>query len=619
MNSIAFQRHLITAFCLTALVAPAWAAQAEITAQLEPRSLALGESAQLVVTIKGTQAAAPELPGVDGLEITQVGQQSSMQVINGVASANVSHIYLVIPDREGSFTIPAITAAGAGSTQPIAIRVEKGTGGQTQSAPSQRRSQLPAPGIGHDEAVDAVDAKGESAFLRVILPKQELTVGELVPMEVKAYFRAGVSASLNGLPVLSSDAFTLNQLSDQPRQTREAIDGVPYTVVTWTSALSAVKAGDYPLNLDLPVMVRVRERAQRFGGGRSFDDLFSDSFFDNFFEGMTEKPLTLHTDGSVVKIKPLPVEGRPAGFSGAVGKFEITAEAPETTGATGDPLTLKINITGKGNFDRVTTNGLSASADWKSYKPTAHFEPADRSNTSGTKTFEQSIVPTKAGAQEIPAVSFSYFDPEAGTYVTTATTPLAVEIAQGAAPAPAPAVAKLAGAPTVNTPQPLPDGLVADKAVPAHGTSNLRPLVLTPWFVIMNLVILAALVIGTIVRMILSHRANDPRRLQVAAAKKAVTESLASMDAALHSKDAPRFFNAARRALQERLADQWQVPASQVTLPEIRIRLNGRGEEVRTVFQIADEIAYSGKHFSPTDLQRWRDLVKTQLQQLNRI
>jgi len=67
------------------------------------------------------------------------------------------------------------------------------------------------------------------------------------------------------------------------------------------SALSAVKAGDYPLNLDLPVMVRVQERAKQRGGGRrdpftdffGEDSPFGDSFFDNFFGGMTEKPLTL--------------------------------------------------------------------------------------------------------------------------------------------------------------------------------------------------------------------------------------------------------------------------------------------------------------------------------------
>ncbi len=114
------------------------------------------------------------------------------------------------------------------------------------------------------------------------------------------------------------------------------IDGVPYTVVTWTSALSAVKAGDYPLNLELPVMVRMKERGQRrSGGGRNpFQDFFGDnspfgdspfddSFFDDFFGGMTEKPLTLQTDGDVVKIKALPAKGRPADFSGAVGQFDV--------------------------------------------------------------------------------------------------------------------------------------------------------------------------------------------------------------------------------------------------------------------------------------------------------
>ena len=99
----------------------------------------------------------------------------------------------------------------------------------------------------------------------------------------------------------------------------------------------------------------------------------------------------------------------------------MSSEAASTSGSTGDPLALKIHITGRGNFDRVLTNGLPASAEWKTYKPRAHFEPADSSNTRGAKTFEQSIVPLKAGAQEIPALRFSYFDPESQSYVTKTT------------------------------------------------------------------------------------------------------------------------------------------------------------------------------------------------------
>ena len=78
------------------------------------------------MTINGPQPAAPGIPRVDGLEIVPVGQQSSMQIINGVVTANSAYIYQVTPNRAGHFTIPAITAAGAGSTQPIGLRVEKG-------------------------------------------------------------------------------------------------------------------------------------------------------------------------------------------------------------------------------------------------------------------------------------------------------------------------------------------------------------------------------------------------------------------------------------------------------------------------------------------------------------
>ena len=141
--------------------------------------------------------------------------------------------------------------------------------------------------------------------------------------------------------------------------------------------------------------------------------MFDDSVFDDFFGGMTEKPLTLHTDGAVVKIKALPAQGRPAGFSGAVGKFDVTSEAPTTTA-----------------FDRRSADAENQHHRPRQFRPrhrprparergleelqaeARHSSPRTAATPRGTKTFEQSIVPVKAGAQEIPAVHFSYFDPE---------------------------------------------------------------------------------------------------------------------------------------------------------------------------------------------------------------
>ncbi len=624
MKTRSFHFTLLASLCLLAFAAPARAAQSSITAQLEPKQIGLGESARLAVTVNGSKSAEPNVPDVDGLEIAPVGQQSSIQVINGAVSSSVSRLYRITPNRAGNFTIPAITATGVGTTQPIAFRVNRGTGGQTQRAPSSFRPRAASPG--HEEE-ESVETNNRSAFLRVVLPKHELTVGELVPVEVNAYFRADVSAALNGLPMLSSDAFALNNFSDRPVQTRESIDGVPYSVVTWTTSLSAVKAGEYPLNLELPVMVRVQARSNRghssrrnpfkdfFGDNSPFGgSMFDDSFFDDFFGGLVEKPLTLHTDGEVVMIKPLPAQGRPAGFSGAVGNFDVNSEAAATSGTTGDPMTLKIKVIGEGNFSRVSTDGLLASAEWKSYKPSAKFEPVDSTGTVGEKAFEQSIVPLKAGSQEIPAVSFSYFDPDEGNYVTKSTQPIPVEIAQGAVTPPA--TSQPESTPAADSPATAADGLAADKVVPANASSSLQPLMLRPWFIAVNAATLIALATGAFVRVLRARRANNPERLRREAAQKAVKESLTEMDTAIKANDAPRFFGAARHALQERLATRWNLPLSRVTISEIHTRMNGDGEAVSALFQTADEVVYSGRRFSTPDLQQWRDLVTKQLQQL---
>ena len=128
---------------------------------------------------------------------------------------------------------------------------------------------------------------------------------------------------------------------------------------------------------------------------------------------------------------------------------------------------------------------------------------------------------------------------------------------------------------------------------------------------------IAALFFGWVLQWLRQRRANNPRRLKREAVEKSVGESLAKMDAALKAEDAPRFFTAARKALQERLAAKWKLPASRVTIPEIRARLNGDGEQIRSVFQVADEITYSGRQFTAPDLQQWCGIVKKQLQLLS--
>jgi len=199
-----------------------------------------------------------------------------------------------------------------------------------------------------------------------------------------------------------------------------------------------VKASEYEMSVELPTTVTVRQRVQRPRAGAGdpfgdslFDEVFNDAFFDNFFGTATQREVALSSQPSVVKILSLPTENRPASFTGAVGRFELAAEAAPMQAAAGDPVTLKLKISGTGNFDRVNAPALEKTAAWKTYQPSAKFEPEDSAGISGTKTSEQALVPMQGGKREIPALAFSFFDPDRKQYVTRTTTPINIEVAPG--------------------------------------------------------------------------------------------------------------------------------------------------------------------------------------------
>jgi hypothetical protein len=625
---------MLSALAVVFIAAKVQAAPAQVSASLDQAGIALGDSSQLTVTITGDDNAQPELPRVDGLEIAPIGQSSSFQSINGSVSSSVSLLYQVTPDRAGTFTIPSIGVRGGTSSQPLTLQVSKTAGGASASPLSNLPPPNVQPGTSDNTSGDTADANGEPAFLRAILPKRQLYVGERVPVQVKAYFRSGMGASLNGLPVLSSDAFTLNKLDDKPDQSEESVGGRPYTVLTWSTALSAVKTGDYAINLEMPVVVRVRTQGrnggdliQQFLANSGFPNSGSpnsgldDSDVDDFFGGVTEKPLTLRTDSENVKVVPLPIAGRPADFNGAVGQFDVSSHATPTKLTAGDPITLHMQISGQGNFDRVSSTGLEASADWKTYSARSQFEPADSAGYGGTKTFDQAIIPLQAGRQKIPAITFCYFDPDTRQYVTRATTPIAIEAAPGAgAPSEAisPASLSTSSAQSPSTNLPAPE-LAPNKVGTGTFVSSLRPIVFAPWFITMQSVPVMALVGGLFVRRRRQQRANDPERTRNRAAHAAVREQLLMMEQAVASNNPPAFFTAARQAVQEELASRWQLTAGQVTSAEIELRLNGDGSNLRDLFTVADDVVYSGRRVPLAELQGWNDTVIHQLKILEQL
>ena len=313
------------------------------------------------------------------------------------------------------------------------------------------------------------------------------------------------------------------------------------------------------------------------------------------------------------KVLALPAEGRPSGFSGAVGNYDISAELSAATAAAGDPLTLRLKVTGTGNFDRVNSPMLGKVDGWKTYQASAKFQPADSVGCSGEKDFEQAVIPMQPGRQSVPALAFSFFNPETKRYETKLTAPLSVEVsptsgggltAAGPAASPGPSPAN----------EPPRDGLRPDQVETASRVATLRPLYFQPWFVGSQSALVLGFAGGLIFLRRRDLRANDTDGARRRVASQAFASCQAEMDAAAAAGDAARFFQSARAALQQNLAARWQVAPASITIAEIDARLNGEGGEIRRVFALADRAAYSGQPLSAADFQQWKEIVCDQIQ-----
>ncbi len=144
-----------------------------------------------------------------------------------------------------------------------------------------------------------------------------------------------------------------------------------------------------------------------------------------------------------VESLPLPTQNQPANFTGAVGNFTMTATAGPTTVTVGDPITVRVQISGRGALDALTLPPQDAWHDFKTYPPTTKLDTSDQFGFQGTKTFEQIISPQNSDVHELPALTFSFFNPDDGQYhtLTQPAVPLVVKAA-GATPMPTLAATK---------------------------------------------------------------------------------------------------------------------------------------------------------------------------------
>jgi hypothetical protein len=434
-------------------------ADVSVSASLSRPVIDAGDLGELQVTVTGAQGAdVPQQIGVDGLQIRLTGQstQMQMQVVNFKASSVSSAVYSysIMPQRSGTFTIPPLTITAGGlqfQTRPLSLRVQDAPSPQVAqpAAPVQVPPQMPGMAPRRSQSAALRPEIEKIAFGEITCDNRTLYVGEMTPVTIRYYFDARFPVQVRGKVDFGSEGILVERFSD-PKEGQEVRDGIPYNVLTFRSLLSAVKPGSVDVS-----PAKLDSQIQLPGG---LPPGMNDPFFQQMMAGsfsqtkdVTVKTVPLHLD-----VLPLPKEGRPASFAGAVGAFEIDSVISNRRPAPGDPVELIVKIDGKGNFNAMGAPVLTDDEGWRSYPPSDKFEGSDDLNFGGVKSYDFTLIAQKP-QHESPGVEFSYFDPVAVKYITLTAKPMAVDASPGSSAQPTlPASASSPTGTPTPSPTPLP-------------------------------------------------------------------------------------------------------------------------------------------------------------------
>ncbi len=612
---------LATLFLLIAVILAGTASSqgaVQVSASLNPTVFPIDRAAALSITVKGARSFQHQILEVEGLLFHQRGKSTQLEMINGAYSASVTSVYLVQARHEGKFTIPAIPIEVKGEilqTEPINFEVTAAHSASV-STPGQSGSSSKARlRSGEAEKV---------AFMRVTPTKKKSYSGEVLPIQIKVYFREGIKANLNSLPQLMGEGFVLQQLAREPARTREIISGTEYAVLTWDSALSGIKEGEHRISLELEATLLLREQGRRSPRGHSMfsDPFFGDSFFNDFFGSYQEKEVKVISPELDMEVLSLPEEGRPPGFNGAIGEFHLLVTGDPLEVEAGEPITLTMTVSGQGNFDRVQAPELSQTEGWKSYTPSSEFLKDDGPGY-GKKVFEQALVAKSSKVKEIPAVTFSYFDPAAAAYKTVTSSPIPFRVkgavVEEVTPEPANKARQVKEERATEVPSrsgeaPI-SGLAPLKLQSGNMEQVMEPLFYKRWFQGLVALFVVLLLAAATMRLRAARYANNPRLQREQAMKHLLTLRLQEIEQALVENDTRGFLVSCRRAIQEQLGLVWDSEASAITLADLRQRLP-EDSPLITIFGAAEESAYGGQELNSQQMQDFADRLQKELEGL---
>ncbi len=391
-----------------------------------PSKVSAGENFRIAYTINTQDVEdfrAGNIPS--GLELIAgpyTSQQSSYQMINGhtSSSSSITFTFTVFAAKEGVYTVPAAHARVRGrsvASRPVRITVS----GRARSNGGAPKMHQDGGGQQPQVAQAGSEITGKDLFIKVTANKRRVHEQEPVLLTYKVYTLVDLTQLEGKMPDLTGFHSQEIPLPQQKSFHVERVDGRPYRCVTWSQYLM------YPQmtgSLQIPSITFKGIVVQQ---NRNVDPF--EAFF-NGGSGYVEVKRNIVAPGLSVQVDPLPA--KPAGFSGGVGKFNITASLSSKEVKAGTPITLRVVVGGTGNLKLIKQPVVEFPKGFDKYDPKVTDKTKlTNAGVGGNMVYDFLAVPRNQGKYTIPAVTFIYYDVDANAYKTLHTQPFVVNVTPG--------------------------------------------------------------------------------------------------------------------------------------------------------------------------------------------
>ena len=583
-----------------------------------PKQVVVGRPFQLTYSVnqRSRDLRAPEFTDFDVLSGPYTSTSSSTSFVNGkrTSSFEQTYTYMLMARNEGTFTIgPATVKVDGENVQSNGVRIQVLPADEQPGASSRQTGGAASAEEGKISQTSSTSS--ENLFVRTIASKTRVHEQEALMITYKLYFaNVDVAQLTNNTKLPEFTGFLKQDLEQGEIQTElEHYNGRNYqTAVLYRTILYPQHSGDIkidPANFEAVLRVQTQQRPR--------------SIFDDFFGSYTNVTKMLTAPGVTIHVSALP-SGKPAGFSGGVGKFTLTPSISQTEVQTNDAVTIKLDITGSGNMKLLKTPAIDWPEGFEPYDPkvTNNFRTTT-SGVSGTKSIEYLAIPRNAGEYTIPSVSFSYFDIDDKAYKTLSTPEYTIRVKRGA------------GANDANGEN--SEGQIISytqkEDIKQLGTDiryiDTKPLQITNhksqitntgfiwlWYVIPALI---ALVLLIVLRKQIKEAA-DINRMKYKRANKVAQKRLKAAAAALKTNNKDAFYAAIEQAAWTYLSDRLSIPTADLNKENITSILRQKGVAEALISDVMNVLSTAEfARYAPTTDHAMDDLYSATTNLINNL